>query len=316
MSLVAKLPSASADPVEHADWIELEAIRSLDGSSSFAEFARYTRMSGTTDSLVDELDREDPHDAGGVQSDGVAISAWGEIERRFRACGGSQSGYPFVLTQGSITLRNGWRSSSYVFQLLLSAFGIQAGPQGTYPSRRFEQLSALAVYNYLGGDDNTAQFYKFGHPREDGTAFRVALTHMCQRMNAGIVNAHAPRINNQQDGGLDVLAWIPFYDRRPGQLIAFGQCAAGQDWREKLFDTSPHTFRELWMLEGWEPAPVRVFLLPRCIPDDQWREANVKGGIVFDRCRIASLVGQFPSKLLDPCVAWTEHVVQRVREAA
>jgi len=316
MSLVAKLPSASADPVEHADWIELEAIRSLDGASSFEELARYIRMSGTTDSLVDELDPEDPHDAGGIQSDTVAINAWAEIEGRFHACGGSQRGYPFDLTEGSLTLRNGWNSSPYVFQLLLCAFGLKAGPEGTYPDRRFEQLSAVAVHNYLGGSDNAAEFCKFGHPREDHTGFTTALTNLCLRMNAGVVNAKAPRISNQKDGGLDVLAWIPFHDRRTGQLIAFGQCATGQDWRGKLFDTSPYVFREQWMLEAWAPPPVRVFLLPRCIPNDHWREANLKGGIVFDRCRIASLVDQFPSTLLDPCLEWTGHVVQRLREAA
>lgn len=316
MSLVAKLPSASADPVDHADWIELEAIRSLDGSSSFEQLARYIRMSGTTDSLVDELDREDPHDAGGAQSDVVAMDAWAEIEGRFQACGGPQGGYPFDLTQGSLTLRNGWKSSPYIFQLLLCAFGLNAGPERSYPDRRFEQLSAAALHKYIGGHGNAAEFYKFGHPREDGTGFRTALTNLCLRMNAGVVNAQASRINNQQDGGLDVVAWIPFRDRRAGQLVAFGQCTTAREWREKLFDTSPRTFRELWMREGWEPFPVRVFLLPRCIPNDHWREANVKGGIVFDRCRIASLVDQFPRTLLDPCLTWTEHVVQRVREAA
>jgi len=315
MSLIAKVPSASAEPVEHADWMELEAIRSLDGSSSFEELARYVRMSGTTESLVDDLDPEDPHDGGGVQSDAVAANAWAEIERRHIACGGSEGGYPFQMTRGSITLRNDWRLSPYIFQLLLSAFGLKAGPQGTYPDRQFEQLSATAIHNYLGGNDNAAEFCKFGHPREDGSGFRAALRDLCLRMNAGVVNPHARGLNSQRDAGLDVVAWIPFRDRRPGQLVAFGQCATGQDWREKLFDISPHTFRELWLLEGWEPLPVRVFLLPRCVPDNHWREANVKGGIVLDRCRIACLVDRFPGSLLSSCEAWTEYVVKRVREA-
>jgi len=315
MSLVAKLPPASADPIEHADWIELEAIRSLDGTSSFMELARYIHMSGTTDSLVDEFDREDPHDAGGVQSDTVADGAWAEIERRFRACGGSEGAYPFEMTQGSIKLRNGWESSTYVFQLLLSAFGLKAGPRGTHPDRRFEELSAVALHNYLGGEGNCAKSQKFGYPREDGTGFTAALENLCNCIGEGTVKKHAKRIKSQKDGGLDVVAWIPFLDRRPGQLIVFGQCATGDDWRGKLFETSPRAFRELWMLEGWQPFPVQVFLVPRCVPNASWREANVKGGIVFDRCRIANVVGGFPEQLRNPCVTWIDYVVQRVREA-
>jgi hypothetical protein len=316
MSLVAKLPSASADPVEHADWIEVEALRSLDGSSSFEELARNIRMSGTTDALVDPRDREDPHDGGGAQSDTVALDAWAEIERRWVACGGVKGSYPFEFTRGSVCLRNGWKNSPYVFQLLLTVFGMRAGPTSSYPDRQFERLSAAALHKYLGGCENNTDVYKFGHPREDGSGFKTALSALCKRMNAGVVNHRARGINHQKDGGLDVVAWVPFFDRRPGQLVAFGQCATGQDWREKVFDVNPYAFRELWMVEGWNPLPVQVFLIPRCVPDAHWGEATVKGGIVLDRCRIASLVHDFPEKATDPCVSWTEHVVRELRRPA
>ena len=166
-----KVPQASADVIDHADWIELEAIRSRDGSSSFEELARYIRMSGTTETLSDD-DQEDPHDAGGEQSSLIADDAWKEIEDRKNSCG---EHYPFDVTGGSISLEDGWDRSAYIFQLLLSWFGLNAVGNGRHPDRDFEHLSAHAAKAYLGGDANAVEVNKFGFPRVDHTALLLPL---------------------------------------------------------------------------------------------------------------------------------------------
>lgn len=306
MPLQAKVPQASADVMEHADWIELEAIRSLDGSSSIEELARNVRMTATTETMSDE-EQEDPHDAGGEQSRAIADDAWHEIERRQLACGDR---YPFEVTGASLTLIEGWESSAYIFQLLLSKFGLDAGGKKKHPDRDFELISAYAVKEYLGGDANAASMNKFGHPRLDRSGFKKALNALCKEMNSGAVNNDAQGISNKKDGGLDVVAWIPFKDEQSSQLIAFGQCATGQNWlRGKLSDINPREFREQWLREGWYPEPIKAIFVPHSIRSTDWRDVMVRGGLIFDRCRITSLTLDLTGDLADRCKNWVNDVV-------
>ena len=133
MNGIIELPSAQADPVEHADWLEVDAIRSPDGSSSYETFVSQIHISGTTETMVaDNEDTDVDDDGGGELSQQVADSAWAEIGRRFRACGDDEGSYPFDVTSGGITLKNGWLSSAYIFQLLITKLGKDAGPPKTY----------------------------------------------------------------------------------------------------------------------------------------------------------------------------------------
>jgi hypothetical protein len=316
MTLTIPVPAANADRVDLADWIELEALQSAGGASSFVEFARQIHMTGSTDAMDEHLDEPDPADAGGEQSERVALDAWAEIERRSRACGGEGGFYPFRVTANSIVRKEDWEDSPYVFQLLLKQFGHRAGPQGTYPERLFEGLSAVAAKNYLGGDRNHAQFYSFGFPRPDGSGFVTALSDLCRAMNAGRVKLDDPRIKQEKDFHLDVAAWRPFRDSQPSQLVLFGQCGVGEDWdRGKLTELQPLDFRNKWLVEGLYPEPVRMFFLPRCIEQPDWRRASIDGGIVFDRCRITELVGNEGEDGQTARRDWSVHVIERLRSA-
>ncbi|NOX57134.1 MAG: hypothetical protein GXP27_22415 [Planctomycetes bacterium] len=314
MSLAIPVPAANDDRVELADWIELEAVQSQDGASSFMEFARQIHMTGSTDAMGEEPNELDRLDPGGEQSEQVATDAWAEIERRHKACGGDSGFYPFNVTARSIVLRHDWDNSPYIFQLLLKQFGLRAGPEGTFPERLFEHLSALAAKNYLGGEVNQAQSYCFGFPRPDGTNFVDALRRLCEAMNAGRVRLDDPRIKREKDSHLDVVVWRPFADGHSSQLILFGQCGVGRDWsREKLTELQPRNFRDKWLVEGFYPEPVRMFFVPRCIEDRDWRTAAIDGGIIFDRCRITALVGNEEDEERDQRRNWTMHVVNRLR---
>ena len=327
MSLSIRVPSAVADSVDIADWVELEAIQSGDGASSFEELARHIHMSGTTDAMdevADEDDEEADEDArldiGGSQSQLVATRTWSEIERRQRACGGDVGCYPFEVTAGSILLKQNWEDSAYVFQLLLKQFGLNAGPENTFPERLFERLSGHAAWAYLGGEANSAEVFYFGSPRAEGTGFVSALVQLCRKIGAGQVRTDAPSIQDQKDSHLDVVAWRPFVDGQTSQLILFGQCAVGSDWDKikltKLIELQPRNFREKWLTDGFDPDPVRAFFVPRCIEEDAWRNTAIDGGILFDRCRITELVGKMTDPELVARREWTLHVASRLQEVA
>ncbi len=325
MNYRIELPSARADAVQLADWIELVAIRESDGSSSYEALASAIHTSGTTDvSVAEELDGDEEDaddegahisyddDSGGEYSTAVADRAWVEIERRSIAC--HETSYPFDMTDGSITLREEWESTAYVFQLLLAHFGKSAGPQGTYGERLFEHLSSLAGQAYLGGANNSARHFRFAFPRPDRSGFAKAVKSLCTELCAGIVKEDAALIAAQQDSHLDVVVWRPFVDSQASQLIGFGQCATGGNWEAKLSELQPSNFAEDWLTEHFHPMPVRMFFVPRCIENDRWRHVSIHAGIVFDRCRIASLVGQLPNEIEAEFKAWSEYVVAQVRE--
>jgi len=314
MTLTIPVPSVSHDRVELADWIELEAIQSEDGASSFVEFTRQIHMTGSTDAMDGDMDQPDPVDVGGEQSEQVALDAWAEIERRQKACGGDDGSYPFDVTAGSIVLKQGWQESPYVFQLLLTQFGLKAGPIGTFPERLFEHLAALAASNYLGGNSNGARFYCFGFPRPDGTGFVTALNALCQQMHVGRVRLDDPKIKLEKDSHLDVVAWRPFRDNQSSQLVLFGQCGVGDNWgREKLVELQPRNFREKWLADGFYPEPVRMFFVPRCVEQRDWRTTSIDGGIIFDRCRITEIVGNPDDEERKARRKWSVHVVRRLR---
>ena len=298
-------PAATENPVEHADWLEYQAM--LYGSSSRQDLVSQLRYSGTTEALDDYGD-EDTHDYGGEQSEGVATDTWLEIESRRDAC---QEDYPFEVTAYSITLVDDKKSCSYSFQTLLSLFGYTAGPSEVRGDRLFELLASRAVQNYLGGASNDARSYCFGFPRPDRTGFVTALKELCSQLRAGSVREDALGISDQKDSHLDVVAWRPFPDGRDSQLITFGQCATGANWqKQKLTELHPGNFREKWLSDGFYPEPVRAFFLPRCVPHRHWRNTSIDGGIVFDRCRIARLSGDLDEPLKSKLDNWCNHVFE------
>lgn len=318
--------SASSPVVRLADWLELTAILDGDGNSSRQELATELRLNGTIDAhgIFDrayENGSEDTHqqlstdieaevDHNGHQAEVVADDAFTEIERRAEFTG---AGYPFAITGDSIELSVDRFNSSYVFLLLLSWFGPnQDHTPRRHPERSFETLCARAIRSYFGGLTHS-KTYRFGWPRsEPHQSFSMALDHVIAELNEGgnakpITDTRAPR-----DDQLDIVAWIPFTDKLPGQLIAFGQCAAGSNWEAKV--------SELPDTAGWcshrmtDPPlvpPIRTFFVPHCIERGRWEWASRRAGIVFERCRIASCSLTLDGVELQAARDWTQGILER-----
>ena len=117
-------------------------------------------------------------------------------------------------------------------------------------------------------------------------------------------------LRDQMDAKLDVVAWKDFADGRPGKLILFGQCATGDDWRDKIGEL-PATAKwcDSWLVRVPVVDPLRVFFVPHRIPAKRWDHANRYGGVFFDRCRIAQLSGGLAADALAECRAWSAHVI-------
>jgi hypothetical protein len=282
MPITPHTPRLKDDPIKLADWLEFEALTSDNGVGSLLELARQLGIAGVGDA-EDEGSQEPRQFADHPVLDDVM----GEIERRSNGCGG---GYPFEVDAGgnSITRKAYWADFSYTNLLLISFIDCQHAVHTAlgvaYPARLFEAICVVAAENYLGGHAQGAKAFHFGAPRPNGSGFSDALQSLANAMQGRRLRELEP--DAEKDDGLDVLAWRPFADQRCNFVCLFGQCATGENWPDK--NPQPLQFLDNWL--RIETSAVNgVIFVPFTITKTDWTKKS-RAVIVFDRCRIASLV--------------------------
>jgi hypothetical protein len=307
-----------------ADWLELCALKDSDRNASFSDLVRDLDVSGSFDaspSLEDTLEDEDVAGAeiaieepvqheNKNKCEAAAEGAFLEVSERFVACG-DNGAYPFEVGDNYLEVRDETAQSVYVFLLLLSTFGHDAGPARGDGAKLFEEVSAQAAETYLGGN-RLACSKVFGFPRRlQPKDFGPALDDLCRAMGEGVGHRERPTSKDQKDAKLDVVAWRGFPDGRRGKLIAFGQCATGANWPDKLTELQPQDWCRFWMQETPATLPIRLFFVPHRIEEQTWFHTCVHGGVLFERCRIAHLAQSSPADLVTRLTAWSRFVLDR-----
>ena len=150
----------------------------------------------------------------------------------------------------------------------------------------FEKITCLAAPALLGPG---AKAIRFGWPSEVGRPhdFPSAIGWLAALM--GIKPGRAYRPPRRQDGGVDVIAWRPFGDAKPGFPMVLVQCTLERDFIHKSRDVDLRTWAG-WL--AFDTDPTAVLAIPHSVPkDEDWREmaANV---VVLDRIRLALLLQQ------------------------
>lgn len=113
----------------------------------------------------------------------------------------------------------------------------------------------------------------------------------------------APIVAN--DDKLDAVAWIPFSDALPGQLIVFGQCKTGTNWDGQLTQLQPDVFIKKRMREPLVVDPMRAFSISEAADRSRWKGTCATAGILFDRCRLVDVCDNLPADLLSRIENWT-----------
>lgn len=261
-------------------------------------------------SSIDDLDDEEPlDDAVRRQNDRaeqVANDAFAQLDHRRQLL---ELAYPFTIDGIGTTLHMTSRAPSSPYAFLLVLTRAQNRTRNGAPSL-FEQVSRSALVEYLGGQTRV-EFYDFGSPRMNAPrAFRAAIKDLCARMGEGQDAKPHVRTAQLQDGGLDVVAWLPFCDGRSNQLIVFGQCTISNRWRGKINDLQPHDFCRLWLAEQPAMSPLAAFFVPHHVSDDEWRQAAVGDRrLFFDRLRLAQFLANLDSDLAAQCAQWTSQTL-------
>lgn len=311
------VPEATASRERHADFLEIQAFKSLKRSVSFQEFLGDLRIANATEAIADSEGR-DEEDQPDDRAESLAEAAFSEIDDRNRACGHDPKWYPFEVSGNTLTLRENADASLYTFLALLSLCGKDAGPIDMSGERIFEEVCAKATEAYLGGPHRHVRSYVFGFPRPKlPKGFKPALDALCKEMGeGGAHHAGREKLSHQKDAKLDVVAWREFEDRRKGKLIVFGQCATGKNWGGKVMELpDPIDWWTTWIADRPTVRPVRAFFVPHRVDQEEWFDAGVRGGLLYDRCRITSLASGMDPGLQDTWARWSSHVLLGIRKA-
>ncbi len=260
---------------------------------------------------MDVLTEGELIDSRGEKSEELAADAFSEIENRQMDAG---RGYPFDVDSQHIQLRQSSEPGvyTYIFLLLLSRFGVEAG-RGSYvrPERDFEDISVYAAQGYFGRNAEDGS-YLFAFPRRtDEKSFRSAVDALSNRLGEGGGAKGVVPAKNQKDAHLDLVVWHGFIDRKPGQVIAFGQCSAGRHWKSKINDL-PDGGRwcQAWMRRPPAVAPLRMFFIPHRLSQEEWETSAILGGVLFERCRIAYHAPRAPDTVSSRCHRWVKKVLE------
>lgn len=297
MFKLPNLPSPQADPHELADFVELLSWR--QGSASKREIVAYL---GRIDDNDDNEGCNDDDDENSAFLDEVM----NEVERRAMACG---TGYPFDCCLEGTVLRhraNDQCKQAVVYRYLLlgtrlnmTSNRVHAGIDGTL---LFEEISAEAIHDYLG--DHRARSFVFGTATAGN--FPEKVDSLCRELKegGGFKNRDFGSVEANDDK-LDAVAWVPFSDGLPGQLIVFGQCKTGSNWGGLTTQLQPDAFIKRWMQDPIVVNPVRAFCISEAANRSKWKGICSYAGILMDRCRIVDFCDNLPSDLLDRVQSWT-----------
>lgn len=285
-------PKSLSDPVDLADWLELNALVAKDRNSSKGDLQALLMRAGSFDPATEK-----------DKVEALCLAAFAELESRVRAANGS---YPFTVSPPLITAKASalTKFPAYVFCLCLSAWRwIRPTERPAKARQLFEDLSCFAARNFLNGES-----LRFASPRKpEIRSFVAAIDKVCELVGEGNgFRRDKHSSSSKKDDTLDVVAWKRFPDKRAGSLIMFGQCASGNDWIGKRSEMQPRAFISSWIDRDFAVDCVRAFFVPHRIAMDEWEETSRKGGIAFDRCRVSFWShgrGQLPEtkQLVDWC---------------
>lgn len=281
-------------PLALADWLEVSLLGQIDEPHRISD----TEITG----LMDEA---------GIDPEINFANVRAEIGARIGILGHA---YPIVRDGQGFSKRAGWELClHYTFMLLASLNQhyeelVFKGGTANRPAEIFEWLTGLALQKYVAG-----KVVRIGAPRREPVpgGFPEAVKYLAAQM-AEEFGYGELELQHSGDDAVDLAAWRPQVDRRPSQMIILAQCAIGIDWREKRSDFSEKVWRRHIR---WHTDPVPAFAVPFFHePGNTWRETAVRGGIIFDRARIMSLVDQasIPGELTADMNRWCTERLQQV----
>jgi hypothetical protein len=235
-----------------------------------------------------------------------------ECEQRAFSC---PAKYPFKVNENSLEPQTDGGMIKEIYQFLLLSTRLnmnedreQAGYDAT---KLFEELCASVAREYFGQHSKTMVFGTAG-----AGVFQQKVEDLILKLNlTSTYKTPLGSTGRQKDAAVDVVAWIPFSDKKDSQMIALGQCKTGTHWEGMLTSTQPDVFFNSYF-SGIPFADIeRMFFVCESCGIDRWEERSRKAGIIFDRTRIMEYVPvNIDANLLNRIVQWNHAAIESVRQ--
>lgn len=286
-------------PYKVADFLEFECLKAGSEISSLS-YRSYMSMS---DDEINNNGVESSDDRSVANLD-AGIE---ECSNRLDCC---PKQYPFIIGKSSLELKpdSSWSRDIYTFLLLTTRTDmknerVQGGFDGT---QLFEYLCALVTKEYFG---KHCRVEVFG--TSVGGSFKEKVEGL---LNALCIKGHFKEpegsTGRQKDGNLDIVAWVPFFDKKDGQMIALGQCKTGTHWEPLLPELDPEDFFALYSSQQPYAKPQKLFFVAESFGCYKWGERCASAGILFDRTRIMEyLPEQMDEDLLCKIKSWNKAAI-------
>lgn len=283
--ILEKTPDCARDKTHHyCDYIELITLCSdEDGLSNSDIYDRYLE-----DGRIREIGSED-----GAESNEAWVAEIGnwfsELEARVSAYGDS---YPFEFKDARFVLKDDINDSHYIYIGLLLCSSLRYIENSSTLSSAFEYASLCAMTSYL---PDGSEVHIFGvSSRNDGQyvgSLEAKIRLLAKDANYPVSSRpNVFRDIDNGDGGIDVVAWLPFIDdiNLDKKLLFIGQSAATMEWA-----TKQHSVERLHSYLDIENKTLNTLYVPFDMRD---YERNIREwtlvttDILFDRHRMIKLL--------------------------
>ncbi len=329
-----RINPAEADPVQMADWTELEVLYSNKKSISFEAIRAFIDMDGTLGDYEEIIEDEivmterieetvvEDAEEGLIEdekyivvkrmlrdtvsinqkSEELVASMVSEIDRRIAIVG---IAYPFEKKNGRLILKKDYQKCiPYIF-CLLSCDREYYSPGERKMPRLFEHLVKEALAVYLGG-----KAIRFGWPRDKTMPKGIddaikQLSKMIKDEKIGLF----PMNETDKDLGLDVVGWKDFPDGNSSKVEIFMQCATGEDWEGKRGECNIVAWNRIISCSN---DRLKGFAIPYVIGEEREWKRIVNDLIFMDRVRIASILKN--KKIPDEEFCWWDWCEDRLKK--
>ena len=218
---------------------------------------------------------------------------WG-LTRMNRRQGLLKSNYPLEISNSAVRKKADWQLSTYLLLLGLSGNSALTDSKHGRPIPRaeivFEKVSEIAISNWLGKESSSI---RFGWPSEVGrpAEFPEAIKWLSEKIGVNLGTAYLPPI--RKDGGVDIVVWRHFIDRREGFPLLLVQCTLQEDLVTKSKDIDVRNWSS-WLTLDTDPWT--LVATPRMVAEgtDRWKQITRKS-IIFDRIRLTSFLQNYES---------------------
>ena len=175
-------------------------------------------------------------------------NAFYEARVRNEHCG--EGFYPFELDErGAILRKRTVKGERQRRQARLYLFLLLATLETDNKSAAlFERLCLLAAQNYWGGGPQVGTC----HIGTQGAQFRDKINALAKDLGeGGKFDSSMGSGTHRKDGGMDIVVFRRFADKRAGQLIGFGQCKTGhsQHCLRATISRSGSTKKAFWSIQ-------------------------------------------------------------------